>query len=110
MRLGDAIDRYLKRAGLKTLVSSKDVWKEWTSLVGDEIAAQTRISRFSKGVLTIDVSSSALLSELRNYLYESLVSSLSGRLKRPVHTIKFRLADSVQTEHFSPETLSGKQT
>jgi len=108
MKLGEAMDRYLKGAGLKTLLSSGDVWNEWAALVGDEIASQTRISRLAKGVLTIDVSSSALLSELKNYLHESLVSGLSGRLKRPIHTIRFRLADLDQTERFSNEGFPRK--
>jgi predicted nucleic acid-binding Zn ribbon protein len=108
MKLDKAIDRYLKGAGLKTLLSSGDLWNEWAALVGDEIASQTKVSRLAKGVLTVDVSSSALLSELKNYLHESLVSGLSGRLKRPIHTIRFRLADSGQTERFSNESVSGK--
>jgi hypothetical protein len=57
-------------------------------------------------VLTVDVSSSALLSELKNYLYDSLISGLREHLKRPIHVIKFRLADSGETEETSAADLS----
>jgi len=56
---------------------------EWREIVGPKIAARSRVGKISRGVLTIQVASSAWSSEL-----SFLRSDLLGRLARAGHEVR----------------------
>ncbi|MFH1422318.1 MAG: DUF721 domain-containing protein [Planctomycetota bacterium] len=91
MKIGEAVDKYLKKSGYKKLLKHEEIWRKWSEIIGEDIAEQTKISRFSKGVLTIDVNSSALMFEMKSFLSKSVIVKLSEKIKKPIVRINFRL-------------------
>jgi predicted nucleic acid-binding Zn ribbon protein len=62
---GEAVDRFLARAGLAKRVAQASVIEEWPELVGLQIAAVTRAESVSPdGVLRVLVSTAAWANEL----------------------------------------------
>lgn len=67
--------------------------KAWQRAVGDDIASETQVCALVKGVLTIEVSSSSLLQEIRQFHHQVIFSDLSDiwQASQPLITIKYRL-------------------
>jgi hypothetical protein len=64
----------------------------WDGLVGNAIAARTRITAYSQGKLVIEVSSSVLLHELSAYMKSDILRALQGEsCARDIVEIRFRL-------------------
>lgn len=64
--LGDAVETYIKRAGLKRRLEQASVIPEWEELVGTQIAAVTTPHSVTKdGTLLVSVRSSAWMQELQ---------------------------------------------
>ena len=62
---GEAIDRFLARAGLARRVAQAGVVEEWPALVGPQIASVTRAESVTPdGVLRVLVATSAWATEL----------------------------------------------
>lgn len=64
--LGEAMDSYIKRAGIKRRLEQASVVPEWEELVGPQIAAVTTPRSVTKdGTLFVSVHSSAWIQELQ---------------------------------------------
>ena len=62
---GEAVDRFLARAGLAKRVAQAGVIAEWPQLVGPQIAAVTRAESITQdGVLRVHVTTAAWANEL----------------------------------------------
>jgi predicted nucleic acid-binding Zn ribbon protein len=64
--LAEAIDMspMLKRLGVRDGDKQMEVYRRWSEVVGEGVARNTQPLRFSKGVLTVSVSSPAWLHNL----------------------------------------------
>jgi predicted nucleic acid-binding Zn ribbon protein len=71
--LGDAIDAYVKRSGLKRRLDQASVIPEWPELVGSRIASVTdpRVV-LQGGILVVAVKSAAWMQELQMHSPEIL--------------------------------------
>ena len=97
--IGKALKSYLKSSGLSVLLKNRTVLEAWYKIVGSEIAAQTRIIAFRRGVLTIETASSSLYAELRTYYLEDIARSIQKELgNRKVVKIRLRLAETIEEE------------
>ncbi len=90
-RVGDVLQSVLKRLGLTKEVATQGALGRWDQVVGDRIAAVARATAVSRGVLFVEVSSSAWLSEL-NLMRKDILSRLNagsgdGRIERIVFTL-----------------------
>jgi hypothetical protein len=66
------------------------IWQDWEQIVGRGIAGRARPLRFTGGVLTITVVSSAWMQEL-NFMKESLIEKLNSALgEQRVREIVFK--------------------
>jgi len=64
--LGEAMDSYIKRAGIKRRIEQASVVPEWEELVGPQIAAVTTPRSVTRdGTLFVSVHSSAWIQELQ---------------------------------------------
>jgi predicted nucleic acid-binding Zn ribbon protein len=63
-RVGDLLDGFLERQGVKDEVERASVVEEWPERVGERIAAVTRARSVAKRTLVVEVRSSAWLMEL----------------------------------------------
>lgn len=91
-RLGDALARVLSKKGLREGLRLEGVRQKWRQAVGEDLAARTRVVSFQRGVLRVEVQSSALLQELASIYKEGLTRSLAtGDSPLAVRDIHFRL-------------------
>ena len=80
--LSDALQDFLQRSGLTTLLSHPAMWEAWQSCVGPELSSHARVSSFRSGALEIEVDSSALRNEMQ-FCREALLEELRLKVKRP---------------------------
>ena len=91
-RLGDALARVLSKSGLDEGIRLESVRQKWRQAVGEELAARTRVISFRRGVLRVEVQSSALLQELACVYKEEITRSLvAGDSPLPVRDMRFQL-------------------
>ena len=90
---GEAIDRFLARAGLAKRVAQAGVIEEWPELVGPQIAQVTRAESVTPdGVLRVLVATSAWANEL-SLMTPRIMSRLnSGRVGR-IREIRWIVSD-----------------
>ena len=92
----DALDSFLKNSGLNILLKNENLLKAWRKTVGPEIAGKTRIVGFNRGVLTVEVASGSLYSELKTYYLGELADSIRKEMgNRKVRQVKLRLGEIV---------------
>lgn len=94
--LGEALQKYLKEAGLEQRLEEAGIVPEWAERVGPAIAAVTVPLRTSSGALVVAVRSSAWLSELKLMEREILRRLNEGRQKGKIQRIRFVMADGEQ--------------
>ena len=91
-RLGEALARSLSKRGLGERLRVHALNEKWRRAVGEEIAPHTRVLSFARGVLRVQVDSSALLQELASVYTEAITRSLgSGEGPLAVRQIRFQL-------------------
>lgn len=92
IRMGDALDTYLKQSGLGVLLKNQEVCRAWAKVVGPEMASHSRIVAFRRGALVVEVASSSLYAELSTFYLPSLVESIQQEMKnKKVRSVKLRL-------------------
>ena len=89
-----ALDAFLKKSGLETLLKNKELCEAWEEVVGREVALQTRIVAFRRGVIYVEVASSGLYAELSTYYSGALTESMREKMGGgAVRAIRFSLAE-----------------
>lgn len=103
VRLGDALQNYLRDSGLDERVEEATIVPEWTERVGDAIAAVTTPLRTSRGTLLVAVRTSAWLMELRLMEREILRRLNEGRDRGRIERIRFLMAGEEDPGDEPPE-------
>ena len=70
------LKHWLKQNKVSARVDEKSIFQRWKEIVGDEIAACTRVVEVSGGELVIEVSSAPLLNELSTYYRQEILESI----------------------------------
>ena len=98
MTLGEALERTLRKQGLLSCAKHVSLYDAWTSIVGAGFAGRTRIAAFKRGILEIEVDSSALMTEIQFYR-KALLQDLREKVRTPfISRISFILKpDSRET-------------
>ena len=90
-RVGRIIERWLRRSGVGRTGERDRLWDVWTRLLGRD-AKHTRFVGLKNHVLTVQVDSSPLLAELRQFRKQELLEGLRAEVKSYfVRDIRFRL-------------------
>ena len=89
--VGDLLPRLFHKLGVAVEVERQEALERWEGVVGERIAAVTRATAVSRGVLFVKVVSSAWLTEL-NLMRHDILRRLNagrgeGRIKRIVFTL-----------------------
>jgi predicted nucleic acid-binding Zn ribbon protein len=80
---GEAVDRFLAKAGLAKRVGQAGIIEEWASLVGPQIAAVTRAESVTQdGVLRVLVATAAWANELSLMTPRIMAKLNAGRIGR----------------------------
>jgi len=88
--IGEALEAYLKRSGLKRRVDQAGVVDAWPELVGPQIARVTTAQGVSEdGVLFVTVATAAWMQELQ-LQSPSILQKLTSR-GRPIRRISWSL-------------------
>ncbi|HXM38820.1 MAG TPA: DUF721 domain-containing protein [Gemmatimonadales bacterium] len=91
--VGEALDGYLKRAGLARRVGQAQVIPDWPDLVGPQIAAvATPESVTPDGVLFVRVTTSAWMNELQLMTPDIMARINAGRGPGRITTIRWLLS------------------
>jgi predicted nucleic acid-binding Zn ribbon protein len=93
---GEAVDRFLAKAGLARRVAQAGVVEEWARLVGPQIAAVTQAESVSPdGVLRVLVATAAWANELSLMTPRILARVNDGRAGR-IREIRWQVSDRRQ--------------
>ena len=83
MRLGEALDAWVRKAGLTRRIDLARIVEEWPEQVGPQIAAVTRAESVTPdGILRIRVATAAWATELRMMTPKILARLNAGRAGR----------------------------
>jgi len=74
--IGDVLKALLRRKRFLQKGKYSALTTAWVELVGEAVAARTRIRSFQEGKLTVEVTSSVLLHELNGFMKQQLLSGL----------------------------------
>lgn len=78
--LGDLIREYMEVSGLSRRAELAHVETAWRKVAGPEVASRTRLLGVKRYVVTIEVGSPALLSELTGFKKADLVRRMQAEL------------------------------
>lgn len=92
-RLGDELAAFLREKGLEEEVEAQSVVEEWEELVGERIAGVAQAVAAARGVLFVEVRSSAWLAELSLMRRDLMARLNAGRRKGRIERIVFRLSE-----------------
>ena len=88
--LGEALEAYLKRAGLKRRIDQAGIVDEWARIVGPQIARVTAAEGVSEdGVLFVRVATAAWMQELQ--LQSPMILKRLAEERRGVRRIVWRV-------------------
>jgi predicted nucleic acid-binding Zn ribbon protein len=102
-RVGKILQDLLRKWGIEGEVERQEVLEGWADAVGGRIAAVTRATAVSRGVLFVEVRSSAWMTELNLMRHQLLDRLNAGRGEAPVERIVFTLAESPGRGRPGPE-------
>ena len=80
VKIGDILPQLIVRYGLHRRRNLEQIEAAWRQAVGDEYAAVTRITKFYRGTLTIQVPHNAYMQEL-TFRHSELIDTLAALLK-----------------------------
>ncbi len=90
--VGQALGEFLRKHGLEGEVEGQAALARWEEVVGERIAGVARPTGVSRGVLFVEVASSAWLAEL-TLMRHDILRRLNGGEGGKVDRIVFRLAE-----------------
>jgi hypothetical protein len=82
-RLGDVLDRSIKRLQLSPRLDEYGVWPIWNDIVGSTIARNAQPEKIRNGTLFVKVTSPVWMQQLQ-YMKEMIAERLNQRLKAAV--------------------------
>lgn len=91
--LGDALGAFLKKHGLEAEVHGQSALARWEEVVGERIAQVARPTGVGRGVLFVEVRSSAWMNELTLMRRDILARLNAGQGEARIERIVFRLAE-----------------
>jgi hypothetical protein len=81
-RVGDLVQRVLRRVGIPEQSSHEQMAAQWESLVGPFLAAQSRPTALRRGVLEVSVTQSAVRYELERQWKRKVLARLQETFGR----------------------------
>src|SRR5918995_5587667 len=82
-RLGEVLDKSLKRLELSSQLDQYGIWPIWNDVVGKPIAANAQPEKIRNGILFVKVTSSVWMQQLQ-FMKEMIAEKLNHRIDREV--------------------------
>jgi predicted nucleic acid-binding Zn ribbon protein len=89
-RLGEELDRLLRRLGSEPATNLASVFDDWAALVGDQVAAHVSPVRLQDGRLLVEVDDPTWATQMR-FLESHIISSVSARTQVAITAIDVRV-------------------
>jgi len=89
-RLGDELNRLLRRLGSEPVSSLASVFDEWPLLVGEQVAAHVSPIRLQDGRLLVEVDDPTWATQMR-FLESHIIDSVSARSQVAITAIEVRV-------------------
>jgi predicted nucleic acid-binding Zn ribbon protein len=97
VELGNVLKGLVQRLGIDREDETLRLAQEWSSMVGEDVAAHTRPGRLDKGTLVVFVDNSVWLSELTRHGKHRMLQNVQQRLgNRSVRDLVLRLDPDVR--------------
>jgi predicted nucleic acid-binding Zn ribbon protein len=90
IRLGSAIDSFLKRVEGPDRVAAGSIFSEWRSIVGDSIADHVTPIRLKGSTLLVEAADQAWLTQMK-FLYDDLLNTLRQHTGNAIEVIEMRV-------------------
>ncbi|HEY6367410.1 MAG TPA: DUF721 domain-containing protein [Candidatus Binatia bacterium] len=108
-RLGQVLDKSLKRLDLSTRLDEYGVWPIWNDVVGSTIARNAQPEKIRNGTLFIKVTSPVWMQQLQ-YMKEMIIEKLNQRLKTNIVKNIFFVVGQVNVETVEDESKPTAQS
>jgi predicted nucleic acid-binding Zn ribbon protein len=105
--VGELIGRVAEQAGIGRSPQLQRLEEAWREAVGRATASQTRIQGLRAGVLTIEVTSSALAQELMVYYRRDLLARLREQAGAALVELRFRVTGQPPGQPVAPGKSEG---
>ena len=102
-RLGQVLEKSLKRLELSTRLDEYGVWPIWNEIVGPTIARNAQPEKIRHGTLFVKVTSPVWMQQLQ-YMKEMIAERLNQRLKTDIVRNIFFVVGRVHTETVEVES------
>lgn len=89
-RLGEELDRLLRRLGSEPATSLASVFDDWAALVGEQVAAHVSPVRLQDGRLLVEVDDPTWATQMR-FLESHIIGSVSARTRVTISAIDVRV-------------------
>jgi predicted nucleic acid-binding Zn ribbon protein len=104
-RLGQVLDKSLKRMEMSTRLDEYGVWPIWNDIVGTTIARNAQPEKIRNGTLFVKVTSPVWMQQLQ-YMKEMIAEKLNQRLKTAIVKNIFFVVGRVNAETVEIESQS----
>jgi predicted nucleic acid-binding Zn ribbon protein len=104
-RLGDVLDKSLRRLELASRLDEYGIWPVWNDVVGKSIAFNAQPEKIRNGTLFVRVASPVWMQQLQ-YMKEMIAEKLNRRLKSEVVKNIFFVVGRVRGETVLNESKS----
>ncbi len=104
-RLGQVLDKSLKRMEISTRLDEYGVWPIWNDIVGTTIARNAQPEKIRNGTLFVKVTSSVWMQQLQ-YMKEMIAEKLNQRLKTDVVRNIFFVVGRINAQRIEMESQS----
>jgi predicted nucleic acid-binding Zn ribbon protein len=104
-RLGQVLDKSLKRMEISTRLDEYGVWPIWNDIVGTTIARNAQPEKIRNGTLFVKVTSPVWMQQLQ-YMKEMIAEKLNQRLKTAIVKNIFFVVGRVNAETVEIESQS----
>lgn len=102
-RLGQVLDKSLKRMEISTRLDEYGVWPIWNDIVGTTIARNAQPEKIRNGILFVKVTSPVWMQQLQ-YMKEMIAEKLNQQLKADIVKNIFFVVGRIRIEN--PEVES----
>jgi predicted nucleic acid-binding Zn ribbon protein len=102
-RLGQVLDKSLKRMEISTRLDEYGVWPIWNDIVGTTIARNAQPEKIRNGTLFVKVTSPVWMQQLQ-YMKEMIAEKLNQRLKTDIVKNIFFVVGRVHAETVEVES------
>jgi hypothetical protein len=102
-RVGEVLEKSLKRLELSTRLDEYGVWPIWDDIVGATIARNAQPEKIRNGTLFVKVTSPVWMQQLQ-FMKEMIAERLNQRLKTPIVKNIFFVVGRVNAQTFAVES------